>query len=204
MQHIKSVSLIILAVVWIICTIKPLHYPSYAMHQVGTVIMLGFLFYYHKQHGLSNLAYVGYIVFLMLHVFASHYLYSYVPYNEWLINHLNFDLNKTFGFDRNMFDRLVHFAYGFFLYPFIFELIKNWAKPLAAKHWHVIAIGFVMASSMLYELIEWLIAISMSENMAENYNGQQGDMWDAHKDMAIATFGSVLAVIMKFYKKSPA
>lgn len=26
---------------------------------------------------------------------------------------------------------------------------------------------------------------------AENYNGQQGDMWDAHKDMLLATIGAI-------------
>ncbi len=49
-----------------------------------------------------------------------------------------------------------------------------------------------MASSMFYELIEWWIAISLSPEDAENYNGQQGDIWDAHKDMLLATIGAIL------------
>ena len=58
-----------------------------------------------------------------------------------------------------------------------------------------------MASSMFYELIEWVIAIDMSPKDAENYNGQQGDVWDAHKDMAISTLGSVVAWIISFAKQ---
>ena len=46
---------------------------------------------------------------------------------------------------------------------------------------------------MFYELLEWGIAFSLSEDMAESYNGQQGDMWDAHKDMALAMVGSMIS-----------
>ena len=30
----------------------------------------------------------------------------------------------------------------------------------------------------------------MTPDAADNYNGQQGDMWDAQKDMAMALVGS--------------
>ncbi len=32
----------------------------------------------------------------------------------------------------------------------------------------------------------------MSPEAAEKYNGQQGDMWDAHKDMLMATIGTII------------
>lgn len=190
----KQISLIILAITIIIASIKPLHYTSYILHQVGTFIMLGALWYLNKKIRISNLAFIGYIAFLIIHVFAAHYLYSYMPYNEWLIKVFHFDLNALFGFKRNMFDRVVHFGYGFLLYPLIFEVLKIWLKPLNQSiKIHVIAIGFVMASSMVYELIEWWIAIGLSPEAAENYNGQQGDIWDAHTDMFLASVGSVIA-----------
>ena len=38
--------------------------------------------------------------------------------------------------------------------------------------------------------------------MAESYNGQQGDMWDAHKDMALAMIGSMISwFIITFSKR---
>ena len=55
----------------------------------------------------------------------------------------------------------------------------------------LLVVQFVMASSVFYELIEWVIAIGLSPEQAENYNGQQGDMWDAHKDMLLATTGAI-------------
>lgn len=36
----------------------------------------------------------------------------------------------------------------------------------------------------------------MTENVAENYNGQQGDIWDAHKDMTIAMLGSTISLFV--------
>jgi putative membrane protein len=57
-----------------------------------------------------------------------------------------------------------------------------------------------MASSVFYELIEWAIAIGLSPEEAENYNGQQGDMWDAHKDMLLATIGAIIYGVASLIK----
>lgn len=48
----------------------------------------------------------------------------------------------------------------------------------------------IQTGSMIYELFEWLLTIVMTPDAADNYNGQQGDMWDAQKDMALALVGS--------------
>ncbi|MBQ1495124.1 MAG: DUF2238 domain-containing protein, partial [Acinetobacter sp.] len=65
----------------------------------------------------------------------------------------------------------------------------------------LLVVQFVMASSLVYELIEWWIAIGLSPEDAENYNGQQGDIWDAHKDMFLATLGSILIGLLYLYKE---
>ena len=51
----------------------------------------------------------------------------------------------------------------------------------------------IQVFSMVYELFEWGIAVSLSGDMAESYNGQQGDIWDAHKDMGLAMIGSMIS-----------
>ena len=57
---------------------------------------------------------------------------------------------------------------------------------------------------MIYELFEWLITVFLSSEEADCYNGQQGDMWDAQKDMALAMIGSTVAAIwnLAIYKIS--
>lgn len=185
-------SLAVLAIAIIIASINPLEYPSYMLHQVGTVLMLIALFYCLKKFGLTLSSFVLYLAFLVVHVLAAHYLYSYVPYNEWAIQYLHFDLNAAMGWSRNMFDRFVHFFYGLFLYPFFYRLFQVWLPSLKPKTLFILVIQFVMASSLFYEWIEWWIAIGLSPEEAENYNGQQGDIWDAHKDMFLATIGAII------------
>ena len=121
---------------------------------------------------------------------GAHYLYSYVPYNEWLIQLFSFDLNQSMGWSRNMYDRLVHLACGVLLYPVLLRLFHVWlpeAKPFTL---FLLVVQFIMATSLIYEWLEWLIAIGLSPEDAENYNGQQGDVWDAHMDMLLATLGA--------------
>ena len=55
-----------------------------------------------------------------------------------------------------------------------------------------LAVMTVMCASLVYEWFEWAIALALSPDAAEAYNGQQGDMWDAHADMLMATVGSLL------------
>jgi putative membrane protein len=54
----------------------------------------------------------------MLHEVGAHYTYARVPYDEWTIGLFGFSLDQALGFERNHFDRFVHFCYGLlFAYP---------------------------------------------------------------------------------------
>lgn len=193
----KWINIIWVCICIIFASIQPLDMHSYLLHQVGTVLMIIVLFYFNAKIYISNLSFFCYCFgFLSLHILAAHYLYSFVPYNEWLIQYLHVDLNAYFGWQRNMFDRLVHFAYGFLLYPIFYQIFYAYFKPLSQKHLLFLVIMWVMASSMVYELIEWGIAIGLSPEEAEAYNGQQGDVWDAHKDMFLASVGSVIMMLI--------
>ncbi|EPG40950.1 DUF2238 domain-containing protein [Acinetobacter colistiniresistens] len=190
LKHYLALVIILLLVA--VASIQPLEFEAYLLHQAGTILMLIALIIAMKKIGLNFYCFCLYLGFLAIHILGAHYLYSYVPYNEWIERIFHFDLNQSMGWSRNMYDRLVHFAYGLLLYPFFYRGFQVWlpsAKPLTL---FLLVIQFVMASSMFYELIEWWIAISLSPEDAENYNGQQGDIWDAHKDMLLATIGAIL------------
>lgn len=66
----------------------------------------------------------------------------------------------------------------------------------------MIAWLLVQTGSMIYELFEWLLTIVMTTEAANNYNGQQGDMWDAQKDMALALLGSTITAIGIFVQSN--
>ena len=56
---------------------------------------------------------------------------------------------------------------------------------------------------MIYELFEWLLTVVMTSEEADYYNGQQGDIWDAQKDMALAMIGStIMAFLFKLNIKT--
>lgn len=171
------IALILLAVAIAFASIHPLELSSYILHQVGTVFMLVTLIICLYKMGLSLISFMLYIGFLLIHILGAHYLYSYVPYNEWSIQYLNLDLNQSLGWTRNMYDRFVHLAYGLLLYPFFYRLFPVWLPQLSKLTLFLLVIQFVMASSLIYEWIEWFIAMGLSPEDAENYNGQQGGIF---------------------------
>ena len=57
----------------------------------------------------------------------------------------------------------------------------------------IVSIGFALSVGALYEIFEGLLTLMVAPEMADGYNGQQGDMWDAQKDMGLAFVGSLLA-----------
>lgn len=197
-KHWFSLGILLIAI--IIASVEPLELSSYFLHQIGTALMLIVLLISFKKFGLSFYSFFSYILFLLIHILGAHYLYSYVPYNEWIIQIFHVDLNQSMGWTRNMYDRLVHFAYGLLLYPFCHRLFKIWLLSLKPWILFVLIVQFIMASSLIYEWIEWWIAIGLSPEAAENYNGQQGDIWDAHKDMFLATIGAVITATFILFK----
>jgi putative membrane protein len=48
---------------------------------------------------------------------------------------------------------------------------------------------------MTFELFEWMATLMVAPELGDAYLGTQGDQWDAQKDMALATLGSILVMI---------
>jgi putative membrane protein len=133
------------------------------------------------------------IAFLLLHLVGARYLYSNVPYDEWSQKILGFSIDERMGFERNHYDRLVHFCFGLLLaYP-LWELFARHAR-LGGWWPGVLAICVVLAAGTVYELVEWTTAMTFAPDWAEAYNGQQGDVWDPQRDMAFAAVGAILGV----------
>ena len=161
------------------------------LNNIGTLFLLLLMLLDIFKNVLSKFGFWGLFLFSVFHSIGSTWLYSFVPYNDWFINILGFDLDAYFEFTRNHYDRFVHFAFGVLLLAATKDLIMHWYK-FNLKQALLVAFLSIQVFSMIYELFEWGIAVSLSEGMAESYNGQQGDSWDAHKDMALAMLGSMI------------
>ncbi len=190
--------LILLAAFVLLATllgIAPSHRGDWALENALAVLGVLALVLTYGRMRLSKVSYALIFAFLVLHEVGSHYTYSEVPYDAWFRQLTGRTLSSYLGFERNHYDRLVHFAYGFLLaYPFR-ELFVRVAE--ARGFWgYFLPLDVVMSTSMLYELVEWGVALVMSDDVGQAYLGSQGDVWDAHKDMLLATTGAVLSLMI--------
>jgi putative membrane protein len=136
-------------------------------------------------------------LFLCLHEIGAHHTYAETPYDEWFKALTGASLNSLLGWERNNFDRAVHFAYGLLLaYPVreIFLRVAN-----VRGFWgYFLPLDLTMSTSMLFELIEWWAAEFFGGDLGQAYLGTQGDVWDAHKDMALASLGALVAMLVTY------
>src|SRR5205085_2517603 len=59
---------------------------------------------------------------------------------------------------------------------------------------YYLPLDLTMSFSMLYELIEWGTAEAFGGDLGQAYLGTQGDVWDSHKDMAMASLGALISM----------
>ena len=169
-------------------------YPDVALLQhLPTMLLLVASPALLRRWPLSTPALACIVVFLALHTLGGRYAYSNVPYDDWVRAMTGSTLSETFGWGRNHYDRLVHFAFGALSVVPVAEFARRWGG-LGARGAALSALGWVLAISCLYEIFEWLLTIVAAGETADRYNGQQGDIWDAQKDMALATVGAILIV----------
>jgi putative membrane protein len=173
--------------------IAPKHRDDWALENALAVLGVLVLVATYRRMRLSKVSYAMIFVFLAIHEVGAHYTYSEVPYDEWFETLTGETLSARLGLERNHFDRLVHFLYGLLLaYPFR-ELFVRVAD--VRGFWgYFLPLDVVMSTSMLYELIEWGAAGVLGEGLGQDFLGTQGDVWDAHKDMLLATAGAAIAL----------
>ena len=178
--------------------INPVYPREQFLQHAGTVLLLIPLVVDVVKDRMPTSAFVGILLFAILHVIGARYIYSNVPYKEWGVS-LGIVDASFFQDTRNHYDRFVHFCFGVLLFPYLQYACKRWFNlktlPAVFMAWLIIQTG-----SMVYELFEWLLTIVMSPEQADNYNGQQGDIWDAQKDMVLAMLGSTLMAVYYFVK----
>jgi putative membrane protein len=189
--------LIILALlyaVWSIALgIHPWHRSDWLLENALAAAAVILLAVFYRQLLFSRVSYTLIFVFLCLHQLGAHYTYSEVPYDAWFQKLAGRSFNSLVGWERNNFDRVVHFCYGLLLaYPIreIFLRVAN-----VRGFWgYFLPLDLTMSTSMLYELIEWGASQAFGGDLGQAYLGTQGDPWDAQKDMALASLGALTSM----------
>lgn len=143
---------------------------------------------------LTRLVYTLLWIHAIILMVGGKYTYAEVPFGFWL--------QDGFGFSRNHYDRIGHFAQGFVPAMLAREVLIR-RSPLGGSRWlPFLAVCFCLAFSALYELIEFWTALATGE-AAVAFLGTQGDVWDTQWDMQMALIGAVgaLATLSGFHDR---
>lgn len=192
--YLLSLSLLF-SVQWIVLAIDPLNRKDWALENVLVLVLAGVLIVSYKRLPLSRISYTFIFIFLSLHEIGAHYTYAEVPYDAWYQSLTGSTFNELIGWQRNNFDRIIHFVYGLLLVYPVREIFLRVAN--VRGFWgYFLPLDFTMSSSMMFELFEWAAAELFGGDLGIAYLGTQGDVWDAHKDMALASLGALIAIII--------
>lgn len=185
--------LLLFVLLWALSCVGAPYLQELVLQHVPTVLVVAGLIAARRRRWLSRQSESLVLLFMTLHVLGARYLYSYVPYDDWSYWLVGQSISSRFGFTRNHYDRLVHFAYGLLLVSPAREVLTRRLKT-AGRGGEWLALQLILATGAVYEIAEWLVAVTFAPDWAEHYNGQQGDVWDAQKDMALAAVGAVVGL----------
>ena len=144
------------------------------------------LIFTYKRFPLTSLLYTLLAVHAIILAVGGHYTYARVPVGFWV--------QELFGFARNHYDRLGHFAQGFVPAILAREILLR-TSPLRPGKWlFVIVTAICLGFSACYEFLEWWSALLGGE-AATDFLGTQGDVWDTQWDMFLALIGALTAQI---------
>jgi len=181
------------SLLWAALAIAPWHRADWLIENVLLLLGAAGLVATARVFPLSRISYTALFVFFCLHAIGAHYTYSEVPYDQAGQRLFGFSLDELFGWERNNFDRVVHFSYGLLLaYP----IREVFLRIVSVRgFWgYFLPLDLTMSTSMLYELIEWGAALTFGGELGAAYLGSQGDVWDAQKDMALASLGALITM----------
>jgi putative membrane protein len=183
------------AILWAALGINPLYRSDWLLENVLVLVFALGLALSWRWFTFSRISVTLIFLFLCLHEVGAHYTYAQVPYDTWIRSLTGHSLNEVMGWERNHFDRAIHFSYGLLLaYPIreIFLRIAN-----VKGFWgYFLPLDLTMSTSMMFELFEWGAAELFGGDLGMAYLGTQGDVWDAHKDMALASLGALIAMLI--------
>ena len=186
--------------------VRPHDYFTWFLEVAPIFLGLPIAYAVQRRFPLSTLLLVLLWVHSVILILGGHYTYARVPLGDWAM--------EWFGWTRNNYDKVGHFAQGFVPAILTREILLR-TSPLGGKRSGPFAtaqdsdlvpqgpsrwLGFLcvsvcLAFSAFYELIEWWVAVA-SGSAAEDFLGTQGYVWDTQSDMAWALLGAILALLL--------
>ncbi|MBT3208462.1 MAG: DUF2238 domain-containing protein [Bacteroidetes bacterium] len=183
----KTIWFVIFFSVFIWSGVAPKDYFTWFLEVFPAIIGLVLLIVTYKKFPLTTLLYFLILIHCVILMVGGHYTYAEVPLFDYI--------KPIFGFSRNNYDKVGHFAQGFIPAILVREIFIR--KEIIVSHnWqNFLIVSVCLAFSAFYELIEWIVAKFTGES-ADAFLGTQGYAWDTQTDMAIALLGAIFALII--------
>jgi putative membrane protein len=142
----------------------------------------------HRRMPLSQIVYVATFLHMLVLIYGGMYTYALTPLGNWA--------RDTFHMARNHYDRVGHFALGFFPALLTREVLLR-KTPLPDGGW----LGFLawcvlFAVGAFWELVEWWTTLVVAGDVGQAFLGSQGDVWDAQWDMFLVGVGAAIALVV--------
>ena len=183
--EIALLAVVIAVLLW--SGISPKDRFTWFMEVFPVLIAVPILLVTRQRFQFTPLVYTLIAIHCCILMVGGKYTYAEVPLGFWM--------ERTFGFARNHYDRIGHFAQGFVPALVAREiLIRN--SPLKGSRWlPFLIVCFCLAFSAFYEFIEWWTALAKGAS-ADAFLGTQGDPWDTQWDMFFAFIGSITGLVL--------
>jgi putative membrane protein len=159
---------------------------TWFMEVVPVLIGLPILVFTYHRFRFTTLVYCLVALHMIILMVGGKYTYAEVPLGFWM--------EGWFGFARNHYDRIGHFAQEFVPALVARELFIRDGAVRRSDWLPFLVVCFCLALSASYELIEWLTA-EITGSAADAFLGTQGDVWDTQWDMFFALVGAVTALV---------
>lgn len=197
MDTYKKVLLSLFVVAIVASAISPLSLNNWFLEILPVFIAAPIIIYLGRRFGFSNTSYTLIFLYMMLPIVQAHYGVANVPFGFTLAKWENIT-------DRNMFDRLTHFAFGLLLF---YPLLEVFRKSIVGHKFliYFVPASVIMALASIYEVAELIVRELASERLSFLFVAAQADFWDTSKDIANTlegvTIAIVVALIVETYRK---
>lgn len=141
-----------------------------------------------KRFPMSRLIYLCVFLHVLILVYGGFSTYAKAPLGEWA--------KAAFGWERNNYDKLGHFAFGFFPVFTLREVLLRKTKLERGGWLTFILVSMILGFAAFYEFIEWWSALLLDPAGGDAFLGTQGYVWDAQSDMLWAGIGAAVALVV--------
>ena len=141
---------VIFLVTWVYLAFDVFDRTTWVVENVIMFLGAIYLIASYKKEPFSNNAYFLIFIFCLLQTVGAHYTYALVPAGDWVSDML--------GIERNHYDRLVHFSFGFLLALPLIEILKSQVNYKNTVYKHLLIVLIFFGFGGLYEVIEWMYA----------------------------------------------